>query len=72
MSDVVQNAARYRNRLRAELAKVEEFLRMAEEFSREGSSEARLDSARGNGASAPAGTPDPAAADRFRPTAKSA
>ena len=34
MSDVLQNATKYRSRLKAELARVEEFLRMAEEFSK--------------------------------------
>jgi len=35
MTDVLKNAMSYRNRLKAELTKVEEFLRMAEEFSKE-------------------------------------
>lgn len=34
MSDVLQTAMNYRNRLKAELGKVEEFLRMAEELSK--------------------------------------
>ena len=42
MSDVFQTATKYRNRLKAELAKVEEFLRMAEEFSKESGPEGRL------------------------------
>ena len=36
MSDVLQNASKYRSRLKAELDRVDEFLRMAEEFSKVG------------------------------------
>ncbi len=46
MSDVLQTAVKYRNRLRAELARLEEFLRLAEDLSREGDPEIRLASAR--------------------------
>ena len=42
MSDVFQTATKYRSRLKAEIAKVDEFLRMAEEFSKESDPEARL------------------------------
>ena len=42
MSDVFQTATKYRGRLKAELAKVDEFLRMAEEFSKESDPEERL------------------------------
>jgi len=42
MSDVLQTAMNYRSRLKSELGKVEEFLRMAEEFSKGQNSEARL------------------------------
>ena len=35
MADVLKNAMNYRNRLKAELAKVEDFLRMAEQFSKD-------------------------------------
>ncbi len=42
MSDVFQIATKCRGRLKADLAKVEEFLRMAEEFSKESDPEARL------------------------------
>ncbi len=42
MSDVFKIATKYRSRLKAELAKVEEFLRMAGEFSKESDPEARL------------------------------
>ena len=42
MSDVFQTATKYRNRLKSELTKVEEFLRMAEEFSKESDTEGRL------------------------------
>ena len=41
MSDVFQTAMKYRNRLKAEIAQVDEFLRMAEEFSKESDPEAR-------------------------------
>jgi hypothetical protein len=34
MSDVLKSAVKYRARLKAELTKVEDFLRMAEEFSK--------------------------------------
>ena len=40
MSDVFQIATKCRGRLKADLAKVEEFLRMAEEFSKESDPEA--------------------------------
>jgi hypothetical protein len=53
MSDVIKNAMNYRNRLKAELAKVEEFLRMAEEFSNEGD-DLRLTSRKQAEAAAPA------------------
>ncbi|HUF87836.1 MAG TPA: hypothetical protein VMM59_10690 [Thermohalobaculum sp.] len=42
MSDVLQLAARYRSRLKAELAKIDEFLRMAEELARGGDLEGRM------------------------------
>ena len=42
MSDVFQTATKYRSRLKAELAKVDEFLSMAEEFSKGSEPEARL------------------------------
>ncbi len=42
MSDVFKTAAKYRTQLKAELAKVEEFLRMAGENSKESDPEARL------------------------------
>jgi hypothetical protein len=46
MSDVLQTAVKYRNRLRAELARLEEFLRLAEDLSRESDPEIRLATAR--------------------------
>lgn len=49
MSDVFQLATRYRSRLKAELAKVEEFLRMAEELSKGGDLEGGMPFS-GNGA----------------------
>ncbi len=42
MSDVLQVAVKHRNRLAAEVAKVDEFLRMAEEFSKERDPEERV------------------------------
>ncbi len=42
MSDVFQTAMKYRNRLKAEIAQVDEFLRMAEEFSKERDPEERV------------------------------
>lgn len=42
MTDVLQNATKYRSRLKAEMARVDEFLRMAEEFSKDRNSEADL------------------------------
>ena len=42
MSDVLQTAMNYRSRLKSELGKVEEFLRMAEEFSKGQNAEPRL------------------------------
>jgi hypothetical protein len=42
MSDVLQTALNYRNRLKAEISKVEDFLRMAEEFSKDRDFESRL------------------------------
>ena len=52
MSDVLQLAARYRSRLKAELTKVEDFLRMAEELSKGGDLESRLPFTKGNGEAA--------------------
>lgn len=54
MSDVLQLASKYRNRLKAELTRVEEFLRMAEELSKGGDLESRLPFSRGNGEAKPA------------------
>ena len=42
MSDVVQTAMKYRSQLATEVAKVDEFLRMAEEFSKERDPEERV------------------------------
>ncbi len=50
MSDVLQVATRYRSRLKAELARVDEFLHMAEELSKGGDLESRLPFSGGNGA----------------------
>ena len=36
MSDVLQTAMKYQSRLKSELTKVNDFLRMAEEFSKKG------------------------------------
>jgi len=54
MSDVLQLASKYRNRLKAELARVEEFLRMAEELSKGGDLESRLPFSKGSGEAAKA------------------
>jgi len=45
MTDVIKNAMNYRSRLKAELNKVDEFLRLAEEFSKD-SGELRLTTAK--------------------------
>ncbi|HUS53594.1 MAG TPA: hypothetical protein VMY41_06265 [Thermohalobaculum sp.] len=42
MSDVLQTAIKYRARLKSELTKVEDFLQMAENFSREIDSDDRV------------------------------
>ncbi len=42
MSDAVSNVMKYRGRLKAELAKVDGFLQMAEEFSKAPDPEERL------------------------------
>ena len=54
MSDVYQLATRYRNRLKAELAKVEDFLRMAEELSKGGDLEGGLPFSKGSAEGRPA------------------
>jgi len=77
MPDLLQTALKYRNRLKAELAKVEDFLRMAEEFSKDTDPEARLVLPKTAGASpsTPSSTsvpPDANAVDRLRSAAKAA
>ncbi len=67
MSDVFQTATKYRGRLKAELAKVDEFLRMAEEFSKESDPEARLAFAK---TTAKAMAPEPPAIELARRTTK--
>ena len=42
MTDILQSATSYRSRLKAELDKVDEFLRMAEEFAKEREPEGHL------------------------------
>jgi hypothetical protein len=42
MTDVLETALKYRTRLKSELAKVDDFLQMAESFSREVSAEDRV------------------------------
>lgn len=56
MSDVLQLATRYRNRLKAELDKVEEFLRMAEDLAKSGELEGPLAFSKSNGEARPAET----------------
>lgn len=54
MTDVLQSATKYRSRLKAELARVEEFLRMAEEFSKTDPEEAmQLTKTQGEAQAAP-------------------
>ncbi len=69
MSDAVLNVMKYRGRLKAELAKVEEFLRMAEEFSKESDPEARLAFAKTTAKAMP---PEPPAIELARRTHKEA
>lgn len=54
MSDVLQLATRYRSRLKAELTKIDEFLRMAEELAQGDDLEGRLAFSRRNGEAKPA------------------
>lgn len=56
MSDVLQLATRYRNRLKAELGKVEEFMRMAEDLAKSGELEGPLAFSKSNGEARPAET----------------
>lgn len=72
MSDVLQLAGRYRSRLRAELAKVEEFLRMAEELSKGGDLESRLPFTTGNGEAKPAEAKPAEAEPKAEPKARAA
>jgi hypothetical protein len=69
MSDVFQTATKYRTRLKAELTKVEEFLRMAEEFSKESDPDARLAFAK---TTADATPPEPPTIELARRTPKEA
>jgi hypothetical protein len=69
MSDVLQTATKYRTRLKAELAKVEGFLHMAEEFSKESDPEARLAFAKTTAKAMPA---EPPALELARRTPKEA
>lgn len=54
MSDILQIAAKYRSRLKAELARVDEFLRMAEELAKERDLDVRLAMTRASGEGRPA------------------
>ena len=69
MSDVFQTAMKYRGRLKAEIAKVDEFLRMAEEFSKERDPEAHLASIKTTANAMP---PEPTKIDRPRASTKEA
>jgi len=69
MPDVFKTATKYRSRLKAELTKVEEFLRMAEEFSKESDPEASLAFAE---TTADATPPEPPAIELARRTPKEA
>lgn len=70
MSDVLQTAMNYRNRLKSELGKVEEFLRMAEEFSKGATPDSRLAFSKPAEKGAPVAEQSPI--DRLRPAARSA
>jgi hypothetical protein len=78
MPDLLQTAVKYRNRLKAELAKVEDFLRMAEEFAKDTDSDGRLVLPKGMPAGAPSASttppppPEPNPVDRLRSAAKAA
>ena len=65
MSDVFKTATKYHSRLKAELAKVEEFLRMAKEFSKESDPEAHLAFAKSTAKAMP---PEPPAIELARRT----
>jgi len=69
MSDVLQTAMNYRNRLKSELGKVEEFLRMAEEFSKGPSTDSRFNFSKPAEKDAAA---DQSTVDRLRPAARPA
>jgi hypothetical protein len=69
MSDVLQTAMNYRNRLKSELGRVEEFLRMAEEFSKGSNPETRFAFTKPAGTDAAA---EQSPIDRLRPTARPA
>lgn len=69
MSDVLQTAMNYRSRLKSELGKVEEFLRMAEEFSKGLNAEQRMTLTKPVEKDA---APDQATVDRLRPPARPA
>ncbi len=71
MSDVFQLATRYRSRLKAELAKVEEFLRMAEELSKGGDLEGGMPFS-GNGAEGRPAEARPEAKSEAKSEAKAA
>lgn len=68
MSDVLQTAMKYRTRLKAELGKVEEFLRMAEEFSKSPGMDTDLQLA----SVKPTGDGEPSPIDRLRPPGRPA
>jgi hypothetical protein len=65
MSDAVLNVMKYRGRLKAEIAKVDGFLQMAEDFSKGPDADARVALTK---AAATAPPPEKPKADRPRPT----
>jgi len=69
MSDVLQIAMKRRTRLKAEITKLEEFLHMAEELSKEDDDDEGLTLARSSSAPVMA---KPASAERARPAANGA
>ena len=78
MADIIKNATEYRNKLQAEIAKVDEFLRMAQKFAQE-ADELRLTdpkpaeaSARPNGEADEAPKPRPSFAPMRPPSSATA
>ena len=58
MTDVIQSATNYRSQLKAELEKVDEFLRLAEEFSKKPEPEGHLELTRAAAIDTPPAAPN--------------